>query len=309
MIDKTSKIFIAGRNGLVGSSIENALKDKGYNNIIGKGSKELDLRIQSDAQRFFEEEKPEYVILAAAKVGGIQANIDFPAEFLYDNLMIEANIINFSHLYDVKKLVFLGSSCIYPKNSVQPMKEEYLLSGKLEPTNEGYAISKITGIKLCEYYNKQYSKNFISLMPCNIYGIGDNFDPKHSHVISGLIRRFHDAKLNNLEKLDVWGTGNARREFLYNTDLADAVVFLFENYNESEFINIGSGYDISIRELAYLIKDIVGFKGEIHFDHSKPDGMMQKLLDISKIKSLGWSYKTGLEEGIKKTYEWYLSHL
>lgn len=306
MINKESKIFIAGRSGLVGSSIERRFREKGYQNIVGLRSKELDLRNQMAVQKYFELERPEYVILAAAKVGGINANIEHPAEFLYDNLMIQNNIIDYSYKFGVKKLLFLGSSCIYPRLSPQPMKEEYLLDGKLEPTNEGYAIAKIAGLKLCEMYNKQYGTNFISVMPCNIYGIGDNFDPNHSHVVAGLIRRIHEAKVKNHSSVEVWGTGNARRELLFSEDLADACLFLFENYSGNDFINIGTGEDISIKDLVYLIKDVVGFKGEIIFDTSKPDGMPQKLLDLSKIYRIGWRHKTALPDGLQATYKWFL---
>ena len=305
---KNSKIYIAGRNGLVGSSIENLLIQKGYRNIIGLGSKHLDLRNQNMVDLYFAQEEPEYVILAAAKVGGIRANMNYPGEFLYDNLMIQNNVIHSSYKYGVKKLLFLGSSCIYPRLTPQPMKETFLLDGKLEPTNEGYAIAKIAGLKLCETYNRQYGTNFISLMPCNIYGIGDNFDPNHSHVVAGLVRKFHEAKLSHQPYVTVWGTGKARREFLFNEDLADACVFLFENYSSSEFLNVGTGQDVSIKELAYLIKDVVGFKGDIVFDTSQPDGMPQKLLDVTKLHHLGWQHKTSLKDGLRKTYEWFLAN-
>jgi GDP-L-fucose synthase len=308
MISKDSKILIAGRNGLVGSSIERQFKEKGYHNIVGLRSKELDLKNQSAVQEYFKLEKPEYVVLAAAKVGGIRANMERPAEFLYDNLMIQNNIIESAYKFGVKKLLFLGSSCIYPRLAPQPMKEEYLLDGKLEPTNEGYAIAKIAGLKLCEMYNRQYGTEFISVMPCNIYGIGDNFDPNHSHVVAGLIRKFHEAKVNNMPFVVVWGTGNARRELLFNEDLAEACVLLFENYSGNDFLNIGAGEDISIKDLAYLIKKITGFKGDIKFDISKPDGMPQKLLDVNKIHDLGWKHKVSLEDGIKRTYEWFLNN-
>jgi GDP-L-fucose synthase len=305
-MNQNSKIFIAGRNGLVGSSIENGFRKRGYNNIIGLSSKLLDLRNQKDVEEYFDSENPEYVVLAAAKVGGILANIKAPAEFLYDNLMIQNNIIHNAYKHNVKKLMFLGSSCIYPRLAPQPMKEEYFLDGKVEPTNEGYAIAKIAGMKLCEMYNRQYNTNFISVMPCNIYGIGDNFHPDKSHVVAGLIRKFHEAKVKQTAKVEVWGTGNARRELLYNEDLADACLFLFENYKGNDFFNVGSGRDISIRELAYMIRDIVDYRGDIIFDTSKPDGMPQKLLDVTKLKDAGWVYKTDLQEGIKITYEWYL---
>ena len=307
MMSKNSKIFIAGRNGLVGSSIEKKFKEKGYHNIIGLSSKELDLKNQIAVQEYFKLEKPQYVVLAAAKVGGIRANIEHPAEFLYDNLMIQNNIIDSAYKSGVKKLLFLGSSCIYPRLSPQPMKEDYLLDGKLEPTNEGYAIAKIAGLKLCEMYNKQYGTEFISVMPCNIYGIGDNFDPNNSHVVAGLIRKFHEAKVNNSPFVDVWGTGGARRELLFNEDLAEACVYLFENYSGNDFLNIGVGEDVSIKELAYLVKDIIGYTGDIKFDISKPDGMPQKLLDVEKIHSLGWKHKVSLKDVIKRTYEWFLN--
>jgi GDP-L-fucose synthase len=309
MIDKQSKIFIAGRNGLVGSSIEKALSEKGYKNIIGLRSKELDLREQAVVVDYFEQEKPEYVILAAAKVGGIKANIERPAEFLYDNLMIQNNIIHNAYKSGVKKLLFLGSSCIYPRLAPQPMKEEYLLDGKLEPTNEGYAIAKIAGLKMCKNYNQQYDTDFISVMPCNIYGLGDNFDPNESHVVAALIRKFHESKVSDQTYVDIWGTGNARRELLFNEDLADACVFLFESYSGNEFLNIGTGEDVSIKELAYLIKSIVDFQGDVRFDSSKPDGMPQKLLNVEKIHKIGWKHKTSLEDGIRRTYEWFLKSL
>lgn len=308
MIRKESKIFIAGRYGMVGSSIEKEFIKRGYSNIIGLKSSELDLKRQDDVEKYFEKEKPEYVILAAAKVGGIKANIEKPGEFLYDNMMIQNNIIHNAYKNGVKKLLFMASSCIYPRMAPQPMKEEYLLDGKLEPTNEGYAIAKLSGMKLCEMYNKQYGTEFISVMPCNIYGIGDNFDVNNAHVVAALIRKFHNAKKLNEKYIEVWGTGNAKRELLFSEDLAEGCVFLFENYSDAKFINIGSGIDISIKDLSYLIKEIVGFYGEIKFDSSKPDGMPQKLLDIEKICSLGWSHKTSLEQGIKKTYEWFLKN-
>ena len=308
-MDYNSKIYIAGRAGMVGASIERCLHKKGYHNIIGLGSKELDLRNQQAVEEYFVKEQPEYVVLAAAKVGGIMANIKAPAEFLYDNLMIQSNMIHNAYKYGVKKLLFLGSSCIYPRLAPQPMKEEYLLDGKVEPTNEGYAIAKIAGMKLCEMYNRQYNANFISVMPCNIYGIGDNFHPEKSHVVAGLINKFHYAKINQHTTVEVWGTGNARRELMFSEDLAEACIFLFESYDGNEFFNIGTGSDVSISELAYLIKDIVSYKGEIVFDPSKPDGMPQKLLDITRINQAGYIYKTSLEEGIRQTYDWYLENI
>lgn len=300
-----SKIFIAGRRGLVGSAIERRFRDAGYNQIIGFGSKELDLRNQASVYEYFEREKPEYVILAAAKVGGIMANIKAPAEFLYDNLAIQNNIIEASHINGVKKMLFLASSCIYPRESPQPMKEEYLLAGKPEPTNEGYALAKIIGIKLCEMYNRQYGTDYISVMPCNIYGIGDNFDLDNSHVVAALIRKFYEAKIKDADKVEVWGTGNARRELMFVDDLADACFYLFNNYSGNEFFNVGTGIDHSIKELVKIISDVVGYEGKIEFDTSKPDGMPQKLMDISKLKDKGWVAKTSLREGIEKTYKYY----
>jgi len=307
-MDKDAKIYIAGHRGMVGSAIARELERRGYHNIIARTHSELDLRRQEQVEAFFKEEKPEYVILAAAKVGGIMANIAAPAEFLYDNLMIQSNIIECAYKNSVKKLLFLGSSCIYPREAPQPMKEEYLLDGKVEPTNEGYAIAKIAGIKLCEMYNRQYGTNYISVMPCNLYGIGDDFDPVRSHVVAALIRKFHEAKINNMPEVTVWGTGNARRELLFTDDLADACLFLLESYSDDEFVNIGSGTDVSIKELAEIIQEVIGFEGDVVFDSSKPDGMPQKLLDVTKLKELGWIYTTTLKEGIKKTYQWYLDN-
>lgn len=305
---KNSKIYVAGHNGLVGSAIMRRLKEEGYENIITRSSDELDLRRQEDVEKFFEEEKPEYVFLAAAKVGGIKANDKYSAEFLYDNLMIESNVINSAYENDVKKLLFLGSSCIYPKHAPQPMKEEHLLTGKLEPTNEAYAIAKITGIKLCYHYNKQYGTNFISAMPTNLYGPNDNFDLETSHVLPALLRKFHEAKINAKESVTIWGTGSPRREFLYVDDLADALHFLMNNYDGNQFVNIGVGKDISIIELAELIKDIVGFEGKIVKDTSKPDGTPRKLLDVNKLHSLGWKHKIELKEGLRKTYNWFVKN-
>jgi GDP-L-fucose synthase len=281
------------------------LKKEGYNNLVYRTSSELDLRRQEKVEEFFEEEKPDYVILAAAKVGGIQANDIYSAEFLYDNLMIESNVIDAAYQNNVKKLLFLGSSCIYPKFAEQPMKEDYLLSGKLESTNEGYAVAKITGIKLCEHYNKQYDTNFISAMPTNLYGPNDNFDLETSHVLPALIRKFHEAKVNDEDEVVIWGTGKPRREFLHVDDLADSLLFLMNNYNGDQFVNVGVGKDISILELAQLIKDIVGFEGEIVNDLSKPDGTHRKLLDVTKLNDLGWEAQISLEKGIKETYQWF----
>jgi len=304
-VEKDAKIYVAGHRGLVGSAIMKKLKKDGYNNLVYRTSSELDLRRQEKVEEFFEEEKPEYVILAAAKVGGIQANDTYSAEFLYDNLMIETNVINAAYQNDVKKLLFLGSSCIYPKFADQPMKEDYLLSGKLESTNEGYAVAKITGIKLCEHYNKQYDTNFISAMPTNLYGPNDNFDLETSHVLPALIRKFHEAKVNDKDEVVIWGTGKPRREFLHVDDLADSLLFLMNNYSGDQFINVGVGKDISILELAELIKEIVGFEGEIVNDLSKPDGTPRKLLDVTRLNDLGWEAQISLEKGIKDTYQWF----
>jgi len=354
-MNKDSKIYVAGHRGLVGSAILRKLQEKGYTNIVVRTSKELDLRRQEDVERFFDRERPEYVFLAAAKVGGILANNTYKAEFIYDNIMISANVIHSSYKYGVKKLLNLGSSCIYPKYAEQPMKEEYLLTGSLEPTNEPYAIAKITAIKLVRYYNEQYGTNFISVMPTNLYGPNDNFNLETAHVLPALLRKFHLAKLLrskdfdrirddvkkypvgfgldkkiNLESEDsireilkrvgvtedyveIWGRGEVYREFLYVDDMADGCVFLMENINAEDmkrispdyFVNLGAGEDIKLKDLALLIKDIVGFEGEIKYDLSKPDGTPRKLLDVSRMKSLGWKPKISLEEGIKGTYEWY----
>jgi GDP-L-fucose synthase len=304
-MEQSSKIYVAGHRGLVGSAIARKLMVSGYNNLVTRTSKELDLRLQADVNSFFEQERPDYVFLAAAKVGGILANNTYPAEFLYDNLMIQSNIIHYAYVCGVKKLLFLGSSCIYPKLSPQPMKEEYLLDGKLESTNEPYAIAKIAGIKMCQSYNRQYGTNFISVMPTNLYGSNDNFDLETSHALPALLRKFHEAKMNKEPFVKIWGTGSPRREFLYIDDLADACVFLMQNYDEDQIINVGTGEDISIRELALLIKEITGYEGELKFDASKPDGTPRKLLDVSKLTDLGWKAKTGLRGGIAKTYQWY----
>ena len=301
----TDKIYVAGHRGLVGSAVVRKLKAAGYNNIIYRSSKELDLRNQQDVNDFFETEKPNYVFLAAAKVGGIFANNSFKADFIYDNLMIETNIIHAAYKNKVTKLLFLGSSCIYPKMAPQPMREEYLLTGLLEPTNEPYAIAKITGIKLCEYYRAQYGCNFISAMPTNLYGPNDNYDLQNSHVLPALIRRFHEAKETGAPAITLWGTGKPMREFLFVDDLADACLFLMFNYNESLFVNIGTGKDITIKELAFLIKDLTGYTGEINWDESKPDGTFRKLMDISKMNNLGWKYSTSLIKGLNSTYTVY----
>ncbi len=309
------KIFVAGHNGMVGSAIYRQLDKTGYKNLLLKSSGELDLRKQGDVEKFFIKEEPEIIIVAAAKVGGILANNTYRAEFLYDNLMIQTNIIHSSYLVNAEKLIFLGSSCIYPKLAPQPLKEEYLLSGYLEYTNEPYAIAKIAGIKMCENYYKQYGCNFYSVMPTNLYGINDNFDLKTSHVLPALIRKFHEAKQEGKNKVTLWGTGKPLREFLYVDDLAEAVLFLMEKVDakglyekEITHLNIGTGKDLTILELASLISDVVGFKGEVEYDTSKPDGTPRKLMDVSRINQLGWKYKTELREGIEKTYEWFKKH-
>jgi GDP-L-fucose synthase len=308
-LEKSSKIYVAGHKGMVGSAICRKLELEGYSNITIRTSKELDLRNQTAVNNFFETEKPEYVFLAAAKVGGIVANNSFRAEFLYDNLCIQNNIIHNAYLHKTKKLLFLGSSCIYPKQCPQPIKEAYILSGYLEPTNEPYAIAKIAGIKMCETYRAQYGCNFISAMPTNLYGPNDNYDLNNSHVLPALISKFHTAKVKNEPSVSVWGSGNPLREFLHVDDMADACLFLMKTYNGEAFVNIGCGKDISIKDLAFLIKNIIGFKGEINFDSSKPDGTMRKLLDVSKMNSLGWKYSIELNNGITNVYEEYKSNL
>lgn len=309
------KIYVAGHNGMVGSAIMRALQKNGYKNLIAVSSGELDLRRQTDVEDFFEKQKPDVVIVAAAKVGGILANNTYRAEFIYDNLMIEANLIHASYLHKVEKLIFLGSSCIYPKLAPQPLKEEYLLSGYLEFTNEPYAIAKIAGIKLCENYFRQYGSNFISAMPTNLYGPNDNFDLQTSHVLPALIRKFHEAKTNNNPAVTIWGTGKPLREFLFVDDLAEAILFMMEKVEASDLynlgithLNVGSGKDISISDLAALISNIIGYNGKIEYDTTKPDGTPRKLMDVSRINKLGWKYKTELEEGIKKTYDWFLNN-
>jgi GDP-L-fucose synthase len=327
-----SRIYIAGRRGMVGSAIERRLRSEGFVNIIGPSSSEVDLTDQSSVMKFLDRERPEYLFLAAAKAGGIYANNTYPADFIYVNLMIECNLIHGAYKTGVKKLLFLGSSCIYPKYAPQPMKEEYLLEGRLEPTNEPYAIAKIAGIKLCESYNRQYGTDFISCMPTNLYGPNDNYDPLNSHVIPALIRRFHEAKIAaqqagkqvkvEVEKKDfpesgslptpaspavvIWGTGTPRREFLYVDDLADACVFLMQNYTGNETVNVGSGMEVTVKELADVVGDVVGFKGEIAFDASKPDGTPRKLLDCSKLTAMGWQARTELKEGLRRVYEDFL---
>ncbi len=302
-MDHNSKIYVAGHNGMVGSAIVRNLKSKGYSNFVRRSSKELDLRDQQAVNDFYAQEKPEVVVLAAAKVGGIHANNTYRAEFLYDNLAIQNNIIHAAYKYGVEKLLFLGSSCIYPKLAPQPLKEDYLLTGLLEPTNEPYAIAKISGIKMCEAYRDQYGCNFISAMPTNLYGPNDNYDLNNSHVLPALLRKFHTAKLEGHESVEIWGSGKPQREFLHVDDMADACVFLLENYNEKEFVNVGTGTDVSIAELATTIKEIVGFEGELKFDASKPDGTPRKLMDVSRIHALGWRHNIDLNEGISMVYE------
>ncbi|WP_299093707.1 GDP-L-fucose synthase [uncultured Metabacillus sp.] len=306
---KDSKIYVAGHRGLVGSAIVRRLENEGYTNLVYKTSKELDLRDKGQVDQFFETEKPDYVFLAAAKVGGIVANNEYPADFIRDNLLIQANIIDAAYRNSVEKLLFLGSTCIYPKFAQQPLKEEYLLTGELEPTNEPYAIAKIAGIKMCESYNRQYGTKYISVMPTNLYGPNDNFDLHTSHVLPALIRKFHEAKKTNAPFVEVWGTGSPKREFLYSDDLADACVYLINHYKGNEIVNIGVGEDISIKELAQKVKAVVGYEGEIQFDTSKPDGTPRKLVDVTKLNSLGWKANTTLEDGLEKAYQWFLDNV
>lgn len=307
-MNKDSKIYVAGHRGLVGSSILNALKQRGYENLVFKTSKELDLRDKGHVDDFFATEKPEFVFLAAAKVGGIVANNEYPADFIRDNLLIQTNVIDASYRNNVKKLLFLGSTCIYPKFAPQPLKEEYLLTGELEPTNAPYAIAKIAGINMCQSYNRQYGTEYISAMPTNLYGPNDNFDLHTSHVLPALIRKFHESKENNVPFVEVWGTGTPKREFLYSEDLADACLYLMDNYVGNEIVNIGVGEDISIKDLAEKVQQVVGYKGEIKFDTSKPDGTPRKLVDVTKINSLGWKASTSLQEGLVKAYKWFLDN-
>lgn len=309
IMNPKSKIYVSGHRGMAGSAIKRKLESKGDFNLIYRTHSELDLTNQQAVNEFFESERPEYVFLAAAKVGGILANSTYPAEFIYENLMIEANVIHAAQNYGVKKLLFLGSSCIYPKLAPQPLKEEYLLTGELEVTNEAYAIAKIAGIRLCKHYNQQYGTNFISVMPTNLYGPNDNYDPETSHVMAALIRKFHEAKINKEPEVVVWGTGTSKREFLHADDMADACVYLMEKYDApdiGEFVNIGVGEDLTIRELAEMIMDIVGYEGRIVYDTSKPDGTPQKLLDVTRLHSLGWKAKIPLREGIQMVYEEYM---
>lgn len=309
-MNKEAKIFVAGHQGLVGLAVKGRLAREGYSNLVLREHAELDLTRQQEVEEFFGCEKPEYVFLCAAKVGGIMANSTYPAEFIYQNLMIASNVIHASHLHGVKKLLNLGSSCIYPRNAPQPLKEEYLLTGPLEPTNEAYAIAKIAAIKLCRYYNEQYGTDYLSVMPTNLYGPGDNFDLETSHVLPALIRRFHEAKETSTPEVVLWGTGTPLREFLYVDDLAAACVFLMQRFHTveiGEFINIGAGKDISIKNLAQLVAQVVGYRGAIRWDPSKPDGMMRKRMDTSRMNDMGWEPGIGLEEGISLTYRWYTS--
>lgn len=301
-----SKIYVAGHNGMVGSAIVRHLTNLGYQNIITRTRTQLDLLDQRAVDSFFREYSPEYVFLAAAKVGGIKANRDMKADFIYENLMIQSNIIRCSYSYEIKKLIFLGSSCIYPKFCDQPIKEEYLMTGELEPTNDAYAIAKIAGIKMCQSYNEQYGTNFISVMPTNLYGPNDNYDLNNSHVLPAMIRKFHEAKLEDRESVEIWGTGTPKREFLYVDDLADACVFLMQNYSGNEIVNIGTGQDVTIAELSVVISKVVGYKGNIYYNTEMPDGTPRKLLDVSKLEEIGWKYSTSLKEGIEKTYKDYV---
>jgi GDP-L-fucose synthase len=307
-MEKSAKIYIAGHHGLVGSNIMKKLREKGYTNVIGKTRQELDLTNQDAVNAFFDVERPEYVVLAAAKVGGILANNSYPADFIMKNLQIQCNVIDAAYRTGVKKLLFLGSSCIYPRMCPQPIKEEYLLTGELEKTNEAYALAKISGLKMCYFYKKQYGANFISVMPTNLYGPGDNFGLTNSHVLPALLRKMHEAKESGADKVEIWGTGKPLREFLYIEDMADGCVFLLENYDGADFVNLGTGKELTIRELAELIKKVVGYQGELYFNSDKPDGTPRKLLDVSKMKRMGWTYKVELEDGIRRTYRWFLEN-
>jgi GDP-L-fucose synthase len=308
-LSRDAKIYLAGHRGLVGGALLRRLTAEGFRNVVTRGSKELDLRDQGAVFSFFEAEKPDYVILAAAKVGGILANSTYPAQFIYDNLMIASNVIEASHRVGVKKLLNLGSSCIYPKMAPQPLKEEYLLTGPLEETNRAYAVAKIAAIELCDHYRTQYGCDYISAMPTNLYGPYDNFNLQNSHVLPALMRKTHDAKVAGAKTVEIWGSGTPKREFLHSEDLAKACLFLMENFSEPGPINVGSGEDVSIRDLALLVKKVVGFQGELVFDASKPDGTPRKLMDVSKLKSVGWSAQIGLPEGIKQTYNWFLENI
>ena len=309
MLDFNSKIYIAGHNGMVGSAIHRLLVKKGYSNLITKSHSELDLTKQNDVEDFFKKEKPDAVFLAAAKVGGINANMNNQSGFLMENIGIEYNVINAAFNNDVNDLMFLGSSCIYPRESKQPIKEEYLLTGPLEPTNEGYALSKIVGLKACQYYNEQYGTNYIGVMPTNLYGINDNFDLESSHLVPAIMRKMHEAKINNSPQVEIWGTGKPFRELLFVEDMADATLFAFEHYKGKSFINVGTGEDLTIKQISETIQNIVGYDGELLFNTEKPDGMYRKLLDITNLKKLGWKPKYTLEEGLKITYDWYLKEI
>jgi len=308
-MNKKAKIYIAGHTGLVGSALKRCLENAGYKNLVFRTSSELDLRDQKTTEDFFKKEKPEYVFDAAAKVGGIYANNTYRAEFIYDNLQIQNNIINFSWKYEIKKLLFLGSNCIYPKNCIQPMKEEYLLTGPVEETNEPYAIAKIAGIKMCDSYNRQYKTNFISVIPATLFGPNDNFNPLNSHLVPALIKKFHEAKIKNEKEVVLWGTGTPRREIMYVDDVADVSIFLMEKYSLSNIINAGNGRDMSIKEIAKLIANVVGFEGNMEFDSKKLDGIKQKLLDSTNIHKLGWRPKVNIVDGLKRTYKWYLKNI
>lgn len=307
-MEKNSKIYVAGHRGLVGSAIVRNLETNKFTNIITRTHSELDLTNQADVRKFFEEEKPEYVFLAAAKVGGIHANNTYPADFIYDNLMIQNNVIKASHDFKVTKLLFLGSTCIYPKMAPQPIKEEYLLTGALEETNEAYAVAKIAGLEMCKFFKRQYGDNFISCMPTNLYGPNDNFDLKSSHVLPALIRKFHEAKVNGSKEVEIWGTGTPLREFIYVDDMAAACIFLMENYNGEQHVNIGTGEEVSIRQLAETVKEVVGFEGELVFNTSMPDGTPRKLTTVDKLHKLGWKHRVSLNDGIRNAYEWFVEN-
>ena len=309
MFDLDSKIYVAGHNGMVGSAICRLLKERGYTNLILKSHSELDLTNQVDVIDFFKNEKPDAVFLAAAKVGGINANMNNQSAFLLENIGIEYNVINAAFENDVNDLMFLGSSCIYPRESKQPIKEEYLLTGPLEPTNEGYALAKIVGLKACQYLNEQYGTNYIGVMPTNLYGINDNFDLESSHLVPAIMRKMHEAKINNNPQVEIWGTGKPYRELLFVEDMADATLFTFENYKGRSFVNVGTGEDLTIKQISETIQKIVGYEGELYFNTDKPDGMYRKLLDVTNLKDLGWKPKYSLEEGLKITYDWYLDNM
>ena len=308
-MEKTDKIYVAGHNGLLGSAIVRLLQKKGYNNLITKSSKELDLRNSVDVENFFKENTPDVVILVAAQVGSIKENVTYPVEFLSDNLQIEINVINSAFKSGVKDLLFVSSACIYPENSKQPLKEEYIFNGRLEKENEAYGFAKLVGLKLCQFYNQEYGTNYVTVVPTNLYGVGDTFDPEHSHVITGVMTRMHDAKVNNKPSVDIWGTGNIYREFLYIDDAADAIIFLLENKHDFDVVNVGMGIDLTIKDLVKEIKDVVGFNGELIFDTSKPDGIYKRQLNMNKLESLGWKPKTTLKLGLEKTYNWYLKNI